>query len=157
METVPNQEWKQEWVFGYLEKWFSFGGMRGWGIHQAEDSEIERETFQNGSLVNLGHCSYGWYRGPHVMVLWVNSMQFFFSFVQVVFNSTEGKLGLSFGQYVKSFFKKSFFFCSKKHRCVKSACAGFCLFYTTGVQRDGCQNTATCWGVGPSRKHQNLW
>lgn len=43
METVTNQERKQEWVFGYLERWFSFVGMRGWGIHRAaEDSEIER-------------------------------------------------------------------------------------------------------------------
>lgn len=113
METVPNQEWKQEWVFGYLEKWFSFGGMRGWGIHQAEDSEIERETFQNGNLVNLGHCSSGWYRRPHTMYCGLIQYDSFISFVRVVFNSTEGKLGLSFGQHVKPFFKKIFFFLPK--------------------------------------------
>lgn len=146
METVPNQEWKQEWVFGYLEKWFSFGGMRGWGIHQAEDSEIERETFQNGNLVNLGHCSSGWYRRPHTMYCGLIQYDSFISFVRVVFNSTEGKLGLSFGQYVKPFFKKIFFFSPKPSLCYECLCSLRFILYHRGseIYLPKCVNLLEC-------------
>lgn len=41
-------------MFGYLESWFSSGGMRGWGIHRPEEgSKTERETFQSGTRTNF--------------------------------------------------------------------------------------------------------
>lgn len=81
---------------GYLESWFSFGGMRGWGIHRPEEgSKIERETFQSGTRTNLGHCSSGW--GGRAAALVLGSLSPSGSFVPLVFTNAKGHLGLSFG------------------------------------------------------------